>query len=243
MVPSVDGRIVIDGWNSSNAVHREYEKTAQTFGADAWMIGRVSMEPYAGRAKVTTRRNSEPVPRTDFVATTGADSYAIALDPSGKLKWESGFIDDEHVITVLTEQVSDDYLSFLRAQGVSYVFGGKKKVDLARVLTKLRATFGIKTLLLEGGGGINGSFLAEDLVDELSVLIAPIADGSRATPTLFDTRRQAGRAALQVEVVRAARRRPVVGSLHAQALSATGPGTGTPRGSRPPPAEDRARRR
>ncbi len=37
-----------------------------------------------------------------------------------------------------------------------------------------------------GGGRINGSFLAADLIDELSVLVAPIADGAMGTPSLFD---------------------------------------------------------
>ena len=39
---------------------------------------------------------------------------------------------------------------------------------------------------IEGGGTINGSFLAAGLIDELSILIAPVADGSIGTPTLFD---------------------------------------------------------
>jgi 2,5-diamino-6-(ribosylamino)-4(3H)-pyrimidinone 5'-phosphate reductase len=69
---------------------------------------------------------------------------------------------------------------------VSYLFGGKSRIDLANVLQKLRARFGIRKLLLEGGGKINGSFLAANLIDELSILVAPIADGSIATPTLFD---------------------------------------------------------
>ena len=51
---------------------------------------------------------------------------------------------------------------------------------------KLRTAFGIRRLLLEGGGKINGSFLAAGLIDELSILIAPVADGSIGTPTLFD---------------------------------------------------------
>ena len=58
--------------------------------------------------------------------------------------------------------------------------------DLKKTLEKLRSHFGIETLLLEGGGKINGSFLASDLIDEVSVLVAPVADGSVGTPTLFD---------------------------------------------------------
>jgi 2,5-diamino-6-(ribosylamino)-4(3H)-pyrimidinone 5'-phosphate reductase len=116
----------------------------------------------------------------------------IALDPSGKLTWKSGSIDEEHVITVLTEQVSDDYLAFLQSKGVSYLFGGKTEVNLKKVLEKLRKEFGIQKLLLEGGGKINGSFLAADLIDELSVLVAPIADGAIGTPSLFDAREGRG---------------------------------------------------
>ena len=185
MLPSIDGRIVTRGWDVKNA-SREYERTASTFDADAWIIGRISMEPYAGKARVPSRKNGGRIAREDFVAEHDATSYAIAIDPSGKLRWRANDIDGEHVITVLTESVSDDYLAFLQAKGVSYVFGGKSRIDLAKVLQKLRALFGIRKLLLEGGGKINGSFLAAGLIDELSVLVAPIADGSIGTPSLFD---------------------------------------------------------
>ena len=40
--------------------------------------------------------------------------------------------------------------------------------------------------MLEGGGGINGAMLRDGLVDEVSVLVAPVADGSLGTPSLFD---------------------------------------------------------
>lgn len=192
MVPSVDGRIVTKSWKLPSSLLAEYERTAGTFDADAWIIGRVSMEPYAGKARVPARKVPTPIPRTDFIARRDAESYAIALDPSGKLTWKSSAIDEEHVITVLTEQVSDDYLAFLQSKGVSYLFGGKTDINLKRVLEKLRKEFGIKTLLLEGGGKINGSFLAADLIDELSVLLAPIADGAIGTPSLFDAKEGRG---------------------------------------------------
>ena len=185
MLPSIDGRIVIRDWKLPNAT-REYERTAATFDADAWIIGRISMEPYAGKTRVPARKNGERIAREDHVAEHEATSYAIAIDPSGKLTWRSSDIDGEHVITILTEAVSDDYLAFLQSQGVSYLFGGKSRIDLPKVLRKLRARFGIRTLLLEGGGKINGSFLAADLIDELSILVGPVADGSIGTASLFD---------------------------------------------------------
>ncbi|GAC1344246.1 MAG: RibD family protein [Myxococcales bacterium] len=186
MTPSIDGRIVTRRWPRSRAALGEYERTAGTFEADGWIIGRISMEPYAGKARIPARRTRKPLARTDFVARRDAPSYAIALDPSGKLRWESGMIDAEHAIAVLTEKVSDTYLDFLRSTGVSYLFGGKTSLDLDKVLRKLRSRFGIRKLLLEGGGTINGSFLAAGLIDELSLLIAPVADGSIGTPSLFD---------------------------------------------------------
>lgn len=99
------------------------------------------------------------------------------------------------MITVLTESVSDRYLEFLQSTGVSYLFGGKTRINLTSVLRKLRAKFGIRKLLLGGGGKINGSFLAANVIDELSILVAPVADGSVGTPSLFDVanRRSPGR--------------------------------------------------
>jgi len=193
MVPSVDGRIVTSGWKLSPKELAEYEKTAATFDADAWLIGRVSMEPYAGKAKVPARKpGAAAIARTDFIAREGAESYAVALDPSGKLTWRAGDIDGEAVITVLSEAVSDDYLAFLQRRGVSYLFGGAKELDLPLVLEKLRSLFGIKTLLLEGGGKINGTFLDAGLIDELSLVYAPVADGSVGTPSLFDSDKARG---------------------------------------------------
>jgi 2,5-diamino-6-(ribosylamino)-4(3H)-pyrimidinone 5'-phosphate reductase len=192
MVPSVDGRIVTGAWRLPPGFVPEYERTASSFHADAWIIGRISMEPYAGNAALPARTAPVRIPRTDFVARSDAASYAIAIDPGGKLRWESGAIDEEHAVTVLTEQVPDRYLAFLRSRGVSYLFGGEKRIHLPTVLRKLRGRLGIRKLLLEGGGKINGSFLAAGLIDELSLLIAPVADGGVGTPSLFDAREGPG---------------------------------------------------
>ena len=188
MTPSIDGKIIATNWPSIRIASVEYERIGKTLEADAWIIGRVSMAPYAGKSSVPRRKLKIRILRKDFIAQPDARSYAIAIDPSGKLTWRSNAIDGEHVITVLSQRVSDDYLAFLQSRGVSYLFGGKASIDLRNVLAKLRTAFGIRKLLLEGGGKINGSFLAAGLIDELSVLVAPVADGGIGTPTLFDAR-------------------------------------------------------
>ena len=50
----------------------------------------------------------------------------------------------------------------------------------------LGETFGLKTLLLEGGARINGSFLKAGLIDEISLLIYPGIDGLAGVPTIFE---------------------------------------------------------
>ncbi len=203
MVPSVDGRIVTTRWPAPGRLHSEYERTAAQLDGDGWIIGRISMEPYAGRAALPRGRSAR-IPRTDFVARGDAPSYAIALDPGGKLRWDSSSIDDDHAVTVVTERVPDRYLAFLRERGVSYLFGGKDRIHVPTVLRKLRKQLGIRQLLLEGGGKINGSFLAAGCIDELSLLVAPVADGTIGAPALFDT---AGGAPSRLQLLSVERRR------------------------------------
>jgi len=42
---------------------------------------------------------------------------------------------------------------------------------------------------IDGGGSVNGSFLKAGLIDELSHVVVPVADGSMETPTVFDAER------------------------------------------------------
>src|SRR5271166_1629596 len=55
-----------------------------------------------------------------------------------------------------------------------------------QTVNRLGEHFGIRTLLLEGGGHINGAFLQADLVDEVSLLVVPGIDGRHDIPAVFD---------------------------------------------------------
>ena len=190
MATSVDGRIVVDGWPAAAAasVRREYEAVHASFDADGWICGRVTMEPFAKgvRAEAEVGREHAGAPREDFRAPGEHESFAFAIDPRGRLAWASSNIDGDHVVAILSERVSDEYLAFLRERGVSYLLAGARDVDLPLALAKIGGRFGVRTLMLEGGGRINGGMLRAGLVDEVSLLVAPVADGRIGTPALLD---------------------------------------------------------
>lgn len=55
-------------------------------------------------------------------------------------------------------------------------------------MEKLHLEFGLKNLLLEGGGIINGGFLQAGLIAELSLMIYSSIDELKGLPTIFDYR-------------------------------------------------------
>ncbi len=189
MMTSLDGRILTDGWPLSPEGRKQYEQVHASYESDGWLCGRVTMEQHFAqgtRAEAEVKQEHRGAPREDFVAPGAHDSFAFALDEHGRLAWDSNDIDGDHVVAVLSERVSDDYLALLRGKGVSYLLCGARDVDLALMLEKIASRFGVKTLMLEGGGRINGSLLQAGLIDEVSVIVSPVADGRMGTPALFD---------------------------------------------------------
>jgi len=190
MVSTVDGRIISENWGpreKTKAYSAIYEKCHEGFKSNAWMCGRVTMEAnFTKGLKPTPVQPTQPITREPFVADEKAKSFAIAVDAKGKLGWKRNKISGDHIIEVLTTQVSDDYLQYLQNLSISYIFAGEKEINFQLALQQLRNLFPIKTLMLEGGGNINGSLLNAGLIDELSLLIVPIADGRANTATTFD---------------------------------------------------------
>jgi 2,5-diamino-6-(ribosylamino)-4(3H)-pyrimidinone 5'-phosphate reductase len=189
MLTSIDGRIVTSGWPLSAGARKQYELVHASYDADGWMCGRITMEPFAKALRADAeiaREHTGGAPREDFVAPGTHDAFAFAVDASGRLAWVSNDIDGDHVVAILSERVSDDYLAFLRDRGVSYLLAGTREVDLSLALEKVATRFGVRTLMLEGGGGINGGMLRAGLIDEVSLLVGPVVDGRVGTPSLFD---------------------------------------------------------
>ena len=192
MMTSLDGRILTDGWPLSPEGRKQYEQVHATYDAQGWLCGRVTMEQHFAqgvRPNAEIARQHHGAARADWIAPGEHDSFAFAVDTHGRLDWDTNDIDGDHVVAILSERVSDEYLATLRERGVSYLLAGAPEIDLRRALEKIGERFGVRVLMLEGGGKINGSMLRDGLVDEVSVLIAPVADGREGTPALFDVGR------------------------------------------------------
>lgn len=188
MGSTVDGRIIAEHWgDNSENYGAVYEECHNSFDSQAWMVGRVTMEKiFTEGRKPEFIKPKQPISRILYVGDPKASSFAIAVDPSGKLGWDENEIDGDHVIEILAEKVSDEYLQYLQDKKISYIFAGREIIDFKSALDQLFEGFGIKTLMLEGGGHINGSLLNAGLIDEISLLLLPLADGMPRTPTTFE---------------------------------------------------------
>lgn len=185
MLSSVDGKTDAAALKAVT-LEGEYEATGAALGGDAWICGRTTMQQHFAQDGAFQAVSHKPAGPQPVYAARKAGSYAISVDTHGKLTWQSSDLDGDHLICVLSEQVSEEYLTTLRQRGISFIVTGANEVDLVKAVDLLGEHFGVQTLLLEGGGHINGAFLDAGLVDELSLLLVPGIDGRYEVPAVFD---------------------------------------------------------
>ncbi len=194
MMTALDGKITGPYMNTAavEGPAQEYERTNASYRPQAWLCGRVTTdENFTFYRKPALDEDAPAVPAGDYVAVEGAEMHYVSVDASGRIGWESNtlkYLDRPaaHVIEVLTGKASNAYRAFLRRMEISYIVAGEEQLDCRLAVEKLKALFRIDTLMVSGGGFINWTFLQAGVVDELSLVIAPLADGENSTPTLFE---------------------------------------------------------
>lgn len=185
MISTIDGRI--DGSAFTKVTgENDYEVTAEKLNSNAWICGRTTMQLHFADDELFVSSSKRPAGPQPVHVARNADSYAIVVETAGRLRWSEDNIDGDHLLCIVSERASDDYLELLRNKGVSYIVAGNQEVDLGLAMNLLGKHFEIHTLLLEGGGHINGGFLKAGLVDEVSLLLAPAIDGRSGIPAVFD---------------------------------------------------------
>ncbi|WP_284503922.1 RibD family protein [Caballeronia sp. GAWG2-1] len=187
MMSSLDGRIVTKNWPRLFDYSGMYEEIHRKLNGDAWIVGRVTMAEFA-QGDPQPVASDERLPRTTWRAPGVVKGpFAVALDAHGKLHLNTGRVNGDAPVMVLTEQVSDAHLAELQRDGISYLFAGTDAIDLSVAMNVLATEFGIRRLLLEGGGTINGGFLKADLIDEMSLLLCPFTDGETGIQSFIES--------------------------------------------------------
>jgi riboflavin biosynthesis pyrimidine reductase len=187
MCTTIDGKILGHRWRSvpgGKAAANLFEPTAARFKVGAWLVGTTTMKEFAGHPQKLPAPKS-PVPPGDFIAQPNATRLAIGVDARGVLRYQKPEVQGDHVVLLITDQVSNAYKAHLRKAGVTYLICGESTVDLPLALKKLHKAFLLKKLMLQGGGAFNGSMLQAGLVDEISQIVVPIVDGGGPTITGF----------------------------------------------------------
>ena len=186
MVCSIDGRIWGSRWRpKGHVIPNLFERLHDQLGGGSWLCGRVTAQEFAKGTAYPP--SNEVFPRENWFARREARAWGIFLDAHGKAVWARREIGGDPILVILTEQVPDAHLAGLRGDGVSYIFAGATEIDLAGALETLHRELGIERLMLEGGGGANGALLRAGLVDEISLVVSPVVDGSSGAPTVFNS--------------------------------------------------------
>ena len=138
MMTSPDGSLHPSRWTTSPDGARPdwsslYEKVHAGHGANAWMVGRVTMAEISKAAKHPPT-HAFKVERPVHFAQPGASSFAIALDSQGKLHFSKNELYGDHVVVLLGANVPDSHLAELAGDGVSYVVSDTPDINVGSML-------------------------------------------------------------------------------------------------------------
>ncbi len=196
MVTSIDAKVTGDF-----LYRKECEKATEIYyhinrkyKSNGFICGRVTMEgSFTGTWQPDLEAFDPILDNEDYIPEELTGFYAVSFDPKGKLGWKAAKITDEdpgydnaQVVEVLTHSVDRRYLAYLKSLNIPYIFAGKDEIDVCCALEKLSEKMGIETLLLEGGSIVNGYFARADVIDELSLVVAPSLADKADKPLFMD---------------------------------------------------------
>lgn len=157
----------VDG-NANDEAHKLYD----ALNCDALVSGSESLMVWS----------SDWVELENPITTPQKSKAYIVFDGRGRMDWAQ----TEGLLVVTRENVSLTYIEQLEKKGITYLKAGSgEKIDVKLALEQLY-DMGFRRLGISGGGTMNGAFLRAGVVDEISVVLAPLAIGGKTTPTLFD---------------------------------------------------------
>lgn len=190
IMSSVDGRLLPSRWtppfncNNPSELFATYAELGKQLETDAWMFGKSTVREMFPE-KFMPHTGSHPKAGKIHIGDLFSLRLFVTIDPDADILFTSGTLRGDNMVVILGTNATDDYLTMLEAQGISYIVLSDP-TDLKKAMTAVRDNFGIRRISLQGGGIIDGAMLAAGLLDELSLVIYPGIDGLTTSPSIFE---------------------------------------------------------
>ena len=162
---------------------RDIPHQADIYGSktmkEAYCHGEINLNKY--------KNNNIIIPKEDWISPKKLKSYIFTFDRKGELNYKTCNFDsfgwmncpekigvcNAHAVNILLENVSNEYLQFLREKEVSYIFAGKEEFNFELALEKMKRLFNVETVIIGGGPTLNSLFFERDLFDEVNIILFP----------------------------------------------------------------------
>ena len=190
MLASVDGKLLPDRYSKlykgySGEYGSSYYHISDSYNPNGVLVGSETVLKDLCTSEFKHDKSLAKSYETYFGKRETKQLLAV-FDSRGRVNYNSDKLLEYNLIAVLGENVSENYLAHLREVGVSYLFAGHDGHDFKLALQKLYNEFGMKIVSLFGGATINGIFLKQKLIDEISIIVAPAIDGLSGIPSIFE---------------------------------------------------------
>lgn len=115
----------------------------------------------------------------------GRSPTRIVLDGLAEIPPTARVLGDEATtVVVVSPDAPRERVDALATRGAHIlVAGGGRFVDVAKTMRLLRAEIGIERLLVEGGGSVHRSMIAQNLYDEIQLIVCPFVIGGSTSIT------------------------------------------------------------
>ena len=195
ILQSIDGKINGHFFDdrSTQELSKIYKQMSDNFHADAIVYGSKTISETCSKNNISYMDNDcdKESLDEDYINVSNDKKSVVIVDPDGTIIYDKNLLNtsrlkNKNIIIILTKKVSNVYLKHLKSLGISYIIGGKSEINLNKSVEKLKVKCGIEKLLLQGGGILNGTFMNENLVDELSLIISPVISVESGLSSLCD---------------------------------------------------------
>ena len=199
MMTSIDGRI--DCAMTEHLPGEEYYPLLESLDAPTRVSGRYTAEiEMALQGKFNDSLTQYG--KEGFNKAIDSEAYEVIIDTKGTLLWNDSSEYERPLLIVCSQKVSNEYLDYLSSKHISWIVTGKENADLKKACEILYNEFKVERMCVVGGGKINGAFLENGLLDEISILIGAGIDGRIGQPSVFDGLKQDNVVSLKLKNVK-----------------------------------------